>query len=347
MPAITGVTNPDQGSQAFGGIISEDVMNKIFDVSKYPLVLTPKLGVDTAKNEYKEWVVDELQASVITNKQVDGADTIANDDTQLGDRQGNHCQISTKTVKVSTRANEAGTIGYARELANQISRRQIELRRDCESAMLSNNASIKATNASTPVAGQSGGLGSWIVTNVDSGTGYSAGGFNTSTGVVDAMTVTTTARAMSETMVRSVSRSVFEEGGESRCFMSTPAMVEGFSSYLFSSSARVAALQSDVNQQKSAVTATGSVNVFVSDFSTLTLEPNRLMLEYATDSTNAYLLDFDYLRVAYLHGYRTEPLAKQGLSDIRQMAVDWTLCVTNEKAQGMIQGLDPTAAVIA
>ena len=347
MVAITGVTNPDQGSQAFGGIISEDVMNKIFDVSKYPLVLTPKIGTDTAKNEYKEWVVDTLQASVINNAQVDGADTIDNDDTELGNREGNHCQISTKTVKVSTRANEAGTIGYARELANQISRRQIELRRDVESSMCSNNASVKATNASTPVAGVSGGLGSWIVTNVDAGTGYSAGGFNQSTGVVDAVTPTTTPRAMSETMVRNVSRLVFEEGGESRCFMSTPGMVEGFSTWLFDSSARVAALQSDVDQQKSAVTATGAVNVFVSDFSTLALEPNRLMLEYDTDATNAYLLDFDYLRLAYLHGYRTEPLAKQGLSDIRQIAVDWTLCVTNEKAQGKIDGLDPTAAVIA
>jgi len=337
------VTGDGLAAAAFGGLIKEDVMNKIFDISKYPLPLTSRIGTDTSQHPYKEWVVDKLQAPVSTNAQIDGADTIANDDTEIGTREGDFCQISTKTVKVSTRADEAGTIGYARELANQVSRRQIECRRDVEATMLSRNPSVKGVDGTT--APQSAGLGSWIVTNVESGVGYSAGGFNTTTGVVDAVTGTTTARAMTETMVRSVTKKVYEEGGESRCFMSTPGMIEQFSNYLFTSSARVAALQSDVNQSKDAVTATGAVNIFVGDFATLKLEPNRIQLENATDDVNAYILDFDYLRLAFLHGYRTEPLAKQGLADTRQIAVDWTLCVMNEKAQGLIDGLDPTAPV--
>jgi hypothetical protein len=156
MVAITGVTNPDQNTQAFGGLVRESVMNKIFDVSKWPLDFTPHLGTKSTDNSYTEWVVDKLDNSVITNAVVDGADTITQDDTQLGAREGNRSQISIKVVKVSTRADAAGTIGYARELANQISRQQIVLRRDCESAMLSENPSIKATNAATPVAGATG-----------------------------------------------------------------------------------------------------------------------------------------------------------------------------------------------
>jgi len=337
-----GITGDGLAAQAVGGLIKEDVMEKIFDISKYPLVFSNRIGSDTARHPLKEWVVDKLQAAVITNAQIDGADTITNDDTQMGDREGNYCQISTKTVKVSTRANESGTIGYARELANQISRRQIELRRDVEATSLSSNPSVKGVD--TAVAPQAAGLGAWIVTNVDGGAGYVAGGYNNSTGIVDAPTWGTT-RALTETMVRNVSKMVYEEGGEATTFMSTPGMTEQFSKYLFTSSARVAALYSDVNEKKSAVTATGAVNVFVSDFSQLTIEPNRIQQEEGADEVVAYLLDFMYLRHSRLHGYRTEPLAKQGLADIRQMAVDWTLCVLNEKAQGAIGALDPTLPV--
>ncbi len=336
------VTGDSLAAENFGGLIKEDVMDKIFDVSKYPLVFSARVGKDTSQHPYKEWVVDTLQPPVITNAKIDGVDTIGDNDTQIGQREGNHCQISTKTVKVSTRANESGTIGYARELANQISRRQIELRRDMEASCMSNNGSIKGVDGTT--APQSAGLGAWIVTNTDTEATYVPGGFVRVTGLVAAPTIGT-ARAMSETMVRNVSRSVFEEGGESTSFMSTPAMTEAFSKWLFDESARVANLRSDVEQQKGALVATGAVNLFISDFSSLTIDPNRIQQENATDNVNAYLLDFDYLRVAYLHGFRTEPLAKNGLADTRQIAVDYTLCVLNERAQGMITDLDPTAPV--
>ena len=150
---------------------------------------------------------------------------------------------------------------------------------------------------------------------------------------------------MTETMVRDISRAVHEEGGESVCFMSTPAVVENFSKYLFTSSARVAALYSDVKEKSGAATATGAANVFVSDFSTLKLVSNRIQQAEDATHTNAFLIDPDYLRMAKLHGYRTEPLAKQGLADNRQIAVDWTLCVMNELAQGLIEGIDPSEAV--
>jgi len=336
------VTGDRLAAEDFGGLIKEDVMNKIFDVSKYPLVFTNRVSKDTSQHPYKEWVVDKLQDPIITNAKIDGEDTITDDDTDIGEREGNYCQISTKVVKVSTRADEAGTIGYARELANQISRRQIELRRDCEAAKMSNNASIKGVDGAT--APQSAGLGAWIITNTDTGVGYTPGGFNRVTGIVGAPSVGAD-RAMTETMVRDVSRSVFVEGGESTSFMSTPPMTEAFSKWLFDESARVANLRSDVEQQKSGLTATGAVNLFISDFSSLTIDPNRIQQPNTATNVNAYLLDFDYLRIAYLHGFRTEPLAKNGLSDTRQIAVDWTLCVLNERAQGMITDLDPALPV--
>ena len=326
----------------FGGLIHESVMNQIWDISRIPLPLTDMIGTDSHGNEYAEWTQDKLQAPIITNAQIDGADTIANDDTNEGKRVGNHSQISTKTVKVSTRAQDSNTIGFANALSYQVMMRQRELRRDVEAQMMTNQGSVKAVSGTT--AGVSAGLGAWIETNRSVGATGTGGGFNTTTGIV-ATRVPGTARALTETLVREAAKGVYQQGGEAQVFMSTPDVCEAFSLYLFDASARIAALQSEVNQQQSAVTATGAVNVFVTDFSVLRITANRLQQPTSTDVSDVFIIDPQYLRLSYLSGYRVEPLAKQGLADTRQMCVDYTLKVLNEEAHALIGDIDETAPV--
>ena len=64
----------DLKSIAKGGVINEDVMQKIFDISKIPLPFTDLVGSSTHKNERFDWVVDELRAPDVTNARVDGSD---------------------------------------------------------------------------------------------------------------------------------------------------------------------------------------------------------------------------------------------------------------------------------
>jgi len=325
------------------GLINEDVMQKIWDISKIPLPLTDMIGSDTHGNEYYEWTQDSLAAPSITNKVIDG-DDIDQNDTSTGARVGNHSQTSVKEVKVSTRAIESDTIGRANELSYQVMMRQQELKRDIEASMLSNNPSITGTDA---VAGQSGGLNAWLETNVaEPATPGTIGGFNTGTGIVDAY-VAGTAEALTESKVRDVAEQVYTEGGNPTTFMAVPSVVRKFSEYLFSSSARIATLTAETNQ-KGPAKAVGSVNVFVTDFGvTLDMIPNRLQQNTATDVSTAFLIDPQHLRQSYLHAPRTEPLAKTGLSDKRLMSCDWTFVVTTEKAHGMIPDIDNTADVTA
>jgi hypothetical protein len=328
---------------AYGGLINEDVMQQIWDISKIPLPLTDRIGTDRCRNSYKEWTTDELAAPNLANKVVDGSDASGND-TKTGARVGNHCQISTKVVRVSTRANESDTIGRSSELAYQVMRRQQELKRDVEAIMLSRQASVADDGNTT--AGQSAGLASWLTTNDFRGGGGSAAGF--SSGIV-AAPVAGTARALTETMVRDCVQSVYQQGGDPTVMMSTPALIRKFSEYLFTSSARVATITADQGKSSSPATALGAVNVFVTDFGTLDLVPNRLqpLHDLATDTVDVFIIDPSYLSIGFLHGYRTEPLAKTGLADNRQMAVDWTLIVHTEKAHGVIADIDPTQAVTA
>jgi len=334
-----------------GGLIREDVMNRIWDISRIPLPFTDMVGTGSAKNSYKEWTTDELAKPDVTNAVIDGSDATGND-TQTGARVGNHHQISDKVVRVSYRADASDTIGRAKELSYQLMRRQQELRRDVEAISLENQASV-ADDGNT-IAGKAGGLPTWLSTNAFAQTGFVPGGFDvgaTGTRVTSTFTPATAVAALTEAGIRDTVEAVYNEGGDPTKFMSIPSVIRKFSEYLFSSSARVATLLSDQGKSTEKATALGSVNVFVTDFGTLILVPNRLQQKQTTaiadDSAIAFILDPEYLSLCFLKGYRTDMLAKTGLAENRQMSVDWSLIVNTEKAHGMITDIDYTAPVTA
>lgn len=333
-----------------GGLIREDVMNKIFDISKIPLPFTDMVGSTTAKNEYIEWTTDELAAPNTANAVVDGSDATGND-TVTGHRVGNHHQISQKVVRVSYRADASDVIGRTQELAYQLMRRQQELRRDVEAIALLNQASV-ADNGNS-VAGKAGGLPSWIETSYETvGTGATAGaagGFDLSTKLTVAATDATTAGALTEAKLRSTIQSVYEEGGDVSVMMTVPSIISAFSKYMLSSGAAVAPIRSNVpNSQQEAASALGAVNVFITDFGTIRAIPNRLQPTYNSGArADVFILDPAYLSLCYLKGYQTDILAKTGLAENRQMSVDWSLIVHTEKAHGIIRDVSTTAAMTA
>lgn len=328
-----------------GGLIREDVMDKIWDISKIPLPFSDLIGTgERATNPYKEWTTDELAPPDIANAKVDGVDAVGNN-TRTGQRVGNHCQISDKIVRVSYRADSTNNIGRSKELAYQLSRRQQELRRDVDAIALINQASQADDGNATP--GNVGTLPSWIKTNHQNGT---PGGFSTATGLTVARTPGAGV-ALTETMIRTAAEQVYQQGGESSVLMSTPAVIRALSSYMFTASARIATFMSDIEGSASKATAMGSVNVFVTDFGTLKFMPNRLQQTHldsgGTAVADVFILDPAYLSFCYLQGYRTDELAKTGTAENRQMLVDWTLIVNNEKAEAMIGDIDPTLPVAA
>jgi len=254
-------------------------------------------------------------------------------------------QISQKVVRVSFRADASDVIGRTKETSYQVMRRQQELRRDVDAICLQNQASVADDGAST--AGKIGGLPSWLASHNYGGT---AGGFSGSTGLTVAR-VPTAARALTETLVRDAVQAVYQDGGDPTIMMSIPGVIRKFSEYLFTSSARVATLMSDQGKSSEAATALGSVNVFVTDFGTLKLVPNRLQKTHvdsgSTQVADVFIVDPSYLSISYLKGYRTEDLAKTGLAENKQMSVDWTLKVLTEKSHAIIGDINPALAVTA
>jgi hypothetical protein len=339
---------------AKGGLIAEDVMNKIWDISNIPLPFQDLVGTgEAAKSSYKEWTTDTLSAPNLNNAVTDGYDATGND-TVLGARVGNHCQTSVKNIQVSTRADTVKKFGRASELAYQLERRQIDLRRDQEGILLANQASVADTGPGG-VAGKLGTLASWIVTNHFSAgaTPGTAGGFNTSTGLTVARTPGIRG-ALSETMLRNAIQSIYEQGGDVRTLMSVPSVISRISEYLFSSTAKVAQVRNNITDASEAATVLAAVNVYVSDFGTITMVPNRMQQTHLDTTAvtplscaDVFLLDPKYITLSYLRGHQVESMAKTGLSEKRLMSVDWTFMCFNEKSQGIIGDVNPAAAMIA
>ena len=275
---------------------------------------------------------------------IDGQDLDQND-TSVGVRVGNRCQISGREVQVSTRADNSDSIANQGKLSFQVMRRQQDLRRQREALLLLNQASV-ADNGST-VAGLLGGFPSWLSTNFFGGLTSAAGGFDTSTKNTVAYTPGT-ARGLTETLVRDAAQAVYEQGGNPSIAMSSPGVIRGLSSWMFDSSARIATLQRQTSAGSPGY-AVGAVNVFLTDFGvTLELTSNRLQPNTGEDDIyDMFIYDPEYVRQSFLRGYRVEPLAKTGLSEKRMMTVDGTLKVLNEEAHAVIADIDQTIAVTA
>lgn len=350
----------DLGAVPLKGFINEDLMQKINNISPVTRPFCDSIGSTSAKNTYKEWPMEALEPATPDNARVDGSSSDGLNDTVTGERVGNYCQQATKTVRVSDRGRNVNTVGGSDELIRQLMRRQQALRRDEESSYLSRNIAVPGDG--TAAAGKCAGVGGWIGTgqapiNTDRGVGGadpilsgSPGGYPTTKATAG------TARALSETKIKEMLQAAFKSGGTPTLAISTLPVIEIFSNYLFTSSARVATLQSDVKQSNrtnassgngnsgGGVVAQGSVNVFVSTYGVLELVPSLFQPQSATDTADLYLLDPLLWERAYLQGYETKELARTGLADNREISVDFTLCSLNESGSAVVADVSETLA---
>lgn len=328
-----------------GGLVREDVMDRIWDISDIPLPFMNAIGEDTADNSYTEWTIDEYPAPDTANANSAGADATGND-ASGGTRVGNHCQNSDKSLQVTHRAQAVNVVGRENERAYQIMRAQQKLKRDLEAMGLLNQASV-ADNPGTTV-GRAAGLDAWLETNVSVGATGAVGGFNTGTSLVDAAT-NGTARGLTETLLSAQIESCYNNNGNPTILMSVPGIIKRLARFLFGA-ATIATPTANVRGDGGGVaqTAQGFINVLVTDFGfTLELVPNRLQQYTAGNEASVFGIDPSMVSYGYLERFRTYPLGKAGTADKDQVNVDWTLKVYNEKAHFNVRDIDDATTVVA
>src|SRR5207247_3703440 len=78
----------------------------------------------------------------------------------------------------------------------------------------------------------------------------------------------------------------------------------------------------------------GSADVYVGEFGTYSVVPNRFQRD-----RDCWILDFEYVQIAYLRPFKVEELAKTGDAEKRFMVVEWGLIVATDFAHGLVADL--------
>ena len=226
-------------------------------------------------------------------------------------RLGNRTQISRKEVIISGTLDAVNKAGRRTELAYQMTKRAKELKIDIEAILLSNQA--KATGA-VAVAPKVASVLSWIKTNT------SHVGTNPIGDGTDAR-VDGTPRAFTEAMLKSVMASTYNNSSEDLDVL----MVGGANKAVASGFSGGAQKTYDVSDRKLVTT----IDVYVGDFHTVRIIPNRFMRP-----RDALLLNWSLWSVDWLRPIRQFELAKTGDAEKRLLIGEYTLTSKNEAGSG-------------
>lgn len=280
----------------------------------------------TATQRLHEWQRDSLATPNKDNAVIEGDDRTGTALTPT-QRVANTVQLFDKTVVVSTTQEKTKSAGRSSEMKYQIGKAMVELKRDVEAMVVSDNVAVQG-NSTT--ARKSAGLGALIYTNVSHG-GAGATPAHTS-GLASVAQTAGTNRAFSETLLKTVLQNIFTNSGEFATLISvTPSHKVGFSGF-----AGIAGIRQQVKKGEQAVIV-GGADVYVSDFGELTVVPNYV--QGTANPNAAFVLNPEYAGLAYLGGFKSEPLAKTGHTTKELVSVETTLVVTSETAHGKVANL--------
>jgi hypothetical protein len=303
----------------------QDLTDVIYDISPTDTPFMSSIGKTKATAVLHEWQTDSLSAASLSNFTVEGA-TASDGTMSPTTRVGNRLQIAQKTVKISGTLQSVDKAGRKSEKAYQLAKASAEIKRDMETSLLSNQT---ATDGSSSAARKLGGLQAWLATNGDFGTSGVAGASGT-TARTDG-----TNRTFTETILKTVVKEVYASGGNPKVLMVNPAHKQLVSAFTGIAAQRFMA------PANTPTTIISAADVYLSDFGSISVVPNRFMTSTNSCDETAFIVDPDMAAVAYLRPFQTNELAITGDNESTQLLAEYTLEVRNEAAHGIIADITP------
>lgn len=306
----------------------EDLLDKIYRTTPDKTPLQAAMGRTTATTDFHEWQTDALAAANPANKMIDG-DDVTLDIQNPTLRIGNHLQTFNGSVGVSRRANIVKKAGRGAEMALLKSKKISELKRNIEAMILS--PTQVAIAATTSVAGQSGGLGVQAVSNpLHAGVGATAAW---TSGAPTVAVTAGTNRTFTKSLLDTACQNIYATSGEfAEMIVLSPAHKILFSQFL-----SIAANRLDVKKGNNQGAVVAGADIYMSDFGSLTVMPHYLL----TGADTAYVLNTDFMDMAYLDGFDISPLAKTGDSEKVMITADCALAVRAPTTIAKITNLTP------
>lgn len=309
-------------------VLTTDAVGNREELDNFVSMITPSdtpiytmAGKEKASSKHPEWEYEDLDA-VADNAQPEGNEYTF-DAVTPPTRVGNYTQIFTKTFRFSGTQQAVDNAGNAEKRAHELMKKGKALRKDIEKCLIQNVAS---TNSDPR---RSGGLPTWLTSNVSRGSGGSSGGF--SSGVTTTET-TGTQRAWTKALTDSVLQSVYESGGDV-----TTVAVSSYNKGVFAtfmSDANVAPFRYAAG--KGTNTIIGTADIYESPWGPVKVMPDRVMSNSAADARRVFALDPSMVKWASLRGIQEDQVAKTGDAVNGVLIAEGTLRVVNEAGIGVI-----------
>ena len=298
-----------------------DISEEIFSVAPTDTPFLTMCGRTGASQALHEWQTDDL-ALPGENERLEGADT-SEFNTSTSTELSNRTQILMKAVSVSGTAQAAHQAGVEDQYSYQMALRSKELKKDVEYALLHNKLSRAESGAQARLMT---GLPCWFGSdgNVSLGEGGTAAS-------ASAPAKAGTLRAPTEAGLKDLLMRVYSAGGNPDRIMMAPDVRVKMSEVLTGGATRM--------EHAEDKTVHAVIDVYVSDFGTLKLVPNRVQAFEPYAKNCAFVLDPEYWKVAYLRGFTEEKLAKTGDSMKGHILVECTLEARQPKSSGMYADL--------
>ena len=317
-----------------GATIREDLSDVIYNIAPMDTPFLSGCSKGKAENTLFEWQVDTIQAGS-ANRHLEGDDSPAPRDTsgEQPTQLQNYTQISRAVNMTSGTDQVVNYAGRGKAQADMLAKSGKRMKRDME-FMLTQNI-VKAAGSTTG-ARATAGLPSWLNTGyVNGGTGSGGAGSLGTT----AMTNGDALAAATEANIKSVIKACFDAGGQPDMIL-VPSVVKQTISGLASAGSGSVSLGVPPrnNVGSGPATAVAAVDVYVSDFGTFKIVPDRNL---ATDSVgsvagNAFFLDMDFWAINWLRPWHTETMAKTGDSIKQMLIAEYGLVSRNEKSSGVL-----------
>jgi len=306
--------------------IREDLADIIYNIAPTDTPFMSNVGKGSASGTYHEWQTDDLTAA--TDNKVAEAAAAPAAESVATTRVGNYTQIASKTVSVSGSNEVADDAGRASQMAYQLAKKGMELKRDMEKTLVGTDKAQVVGSAGT--ARELGSVTSWIGTNCLMGAAAGTDPDTSApTGNGTDIAVAGTARDLTDTLLNEVIEDVWTSGGNPSMIMCGAFQKSKITG--FTGNTATSRKFTDAEAKK----FINAVDVYVSDYGELNVVPNRLML---TDTL--LVLQPDMWSVDTYRDFQTKDLAVTGDFESKQLLVEYTLTSKNEAASGAIRDLN-------
>jgi hypothetical protein len=303
--------------------IREDLSDVIYRVAREDTPFISMIGKSKATAVKHEWQTESLATPSTTNAQLEGDVVSTYDTANSTSRLYNTCQISRKTASISGTSEAVNFAGRASELDRQLIIKGLELRRDMEATVVGNQASVDGT---TTTARQLRSLEAWYATN-DS---RSSGGADGSTSA--AATDSTTLRAITAPLIKTVAQKCYEAGGKPTVIMCSAFQKSAISAINLGDATTGIGITK--MQDTSDSMAVYGIDVIVTDFGKLRIVPSIYVR-----SRTVHFVQPDMWALATLRNMKTKELPASGDFMAKMIIAEYTLEARNEASSGVLADL--------